>query len=64
MEIDFSSILPQPFAWIDIPAGKVTLGGNKWLDSGYLGKVAVDFEVPAFTIAKYPVTNAQSHRLR
>ncbi|MCI0714149.1 MAG: SUMF1/EgtB/PvdO family nonheme iron enzyme [Chloroflexi bacterium] len=41
-------ILPPPFNWIDIPAGQVTLedGHDK-------------FEVPAFTVAKYPVTVAQ-----
>lgn len=59
MQLDLTDILPPPFAWIDIPAGKVTLGGNKWSDGGYLGKSAVTFDVPAFTIAKYPVTNAQ-----
>lgn len=48
-------ILPQPFEWIDIPAGKVTIAeyGEGW----YSGT----FEVPAFKIAKYPVTRAQYH---
>ena len=46
-------ILPQPFAWCDIPAGKVTLEAG-----GYLEQDTV-FEVPAFQIAKYPITNAQ-----
>ncbi len=41
-------ILPPPFEWIDIPAGRVEL------DDGY-----GSFEVAGFTIAKYPVTNAQ-----
>jgi hypothetical protein len=40
--------LPAPFAWVDIPAGKVTI------ENGH-----GTFDVPAFKIAKYPVTNAQ-----
>ncbi len=40
-------ILPQPFAWIEIPAGRVTIDKHG------------DFDVPMFEIAKYPVTNAQ-----
>lgn len=55
------SILPAPFDLIDIPAGKVTLL-NDW-DSNenvYLKKDQPQtFDVPAFSIAKYPVTNAQ-----
>ncbi|NJL55029.1 SUMF1/EgtB/PvdO family nonheme iron enzyme [bacterium] len=41
-------IMPAPFAWIDIPAGRVTLENNMGTH-----------EVPAFAIAKYPITNAQ-----
>ncbi|MCI0710540.1 MAG: SUMF1/EgtB/PvdO family nonheme iron enzyme [Chloroflexi bacterium] len=41
-------LLPPPFDWIDIPAGQVTLEGGHGT-----------FDVPAFTIAKYPVTVAQ-----
>jgi formylglycine-generating enzyme required for sulfatase activity len=41
-----SALLPQPFAWVDIPAGKVTVNSKT-------------FDIPAFVIAKYPVTNAQ-----
>jgi len=52
-------ILPKPFAWIDIPAGTVTLLPNE-IDrrESYLRQSAV-FEVPAFGIAKYPLTNEQ-----
>ena len=46
-------LMPQPFAWITIPAGEVTLDAG-----GYLDK-RTTFAVPAFEIAKYPVTNAQ-----
>jgi len=54
-------ILPTPFDWVYIPAGKVTLV-NTWDDDAslYLKKdVPQTFTVPAFKIAKYPVTNAQ-----
>src|SRR5262245_46676929 len=47
-------VLPQPFAWIDIPVGKVELSAG-----GYVPKGGQVFDVPAFTIAKYPTTNAQ-----
>jgi formylglycine-generating enzyme required for sulfatase activity len=49
----FSQLMPTPFAWIDIPAGKVMLESG-----GYL-KTRTTFDVSAFKIAKYPVTNAQ-----
>lgn len=43
-----SNILPPPFEWIDIPAGRVELeDGHGW------------FDVAAFAFAKYPITNAQ-----
>ncbi len=45
--------LPLPFAWVPIPAGKVTLEAG-----GFLSK-ATTFDVPAFEMAKYPLTNAQ-----
>lgn len=54
-------LLPPPFEWIEIPAGKVTLV-NDWDDDKkvYLKKNKPQtFDVPAFAIAKYPVTNAQ-----
>jgi formylglycine-generating enzyme required for sulfatase activity len=47
-------ILPPPFAWVAIPAGRVTL------DIAGEGKETVD--VPAYLIAKYPLTNAQFAR--
>jgi formylglycine-generating enzyme required for sulfatase activity len=50
-------ILPPPFAWIDIPAGPVTIDGEKTS----LIKERATFDVPEFSIAKYPITNAQYH---
>ena len=50
--------LPAPFGWVDIPEGSVTLGSTKESKGGYISK-ATTFDVPAFSIAKYPVTNAQ-----
>ncbi len=47
-------ILPKPFEWVDIPMGKVVLKGG-----GYVPKGGHSFNVPAFAIAKYPLTNAQ-----
>jgi formylglycine-generating enzyme required for sulfatase activity len=41
-----AAILPQPFAWIPIPAGQVTIEDTA-------------IQVPTFAIAKYPLTNAQ-----
>lgn len=40
--------------WIDISAGKVTIEAG-----GYVPKGGQTFDVPAFSIAKYPVTNKQ-----
>lgn len=45
--------LPGPFDWITIPAGPVTLDAG-----GYVPEPAA-FDVAAFAIARYPVTNAQ-----
>ncbi|HUM70793.1 MAG TPA: SUMF1/EgtB/PvdO family nonheme iron enzyme, partial [Chloroflexota bacterium] len=39
--------------WVQIPDGTVTLAAG-----GYLPQVAA-FDLPAFTISRYPVTNAQ-----
>jgi formylglycine-generating enzyme required for sulfatase activity len=47
-------LLPPPFGWIDIPAGQVTLKQGGYVPAG--GKT---YDLSAFTIAKYPVTNAQ-----
>lgn len=46
--------MPPPFDWIDIPAGSVTLDSG-----GYVPVEGQTFEVPPYTIAKYPITNAQ-----
>lgn len=46
-------ILPPPFEWVEIPAGKVTLD-----ERVYVATVTT-FDVPAFAISKYPITNAQ-----
>lgn len=54
-------LMPPPFEWIEIPAGKVTLI-NDWDDDPkvYLKKDQPQtFDVPAFAIAKYPITNDQ-----
>ncbi len=56
-----ADLLPAPFGWVDIPAGNVTLV-NTWDNNPtYVGKKGEQktFDVPAFAIAKYPVTNAQ-----
>lgn len=47
-------IMPQPFNWVTIPAGKVILTDIK----GYL-KERTNFDVATFQMAKYPITNAQ-----
>lgn len=53
-------LLPQPFAWIKVPKGKVTLIEDYWEDRGYLRKGQQQtFDVEAFEIGKYPVTVAQ-----
>lgn len=53
------SILPAPFDWCHIPDGKVTLIPNDYSKHyGYL-KEDTSFDVPAFYMAQYPVTNAQ-----
>ena len=56
----FSSlgIMPNPFNWIDIPVGTVTLGAHYGGRGGYI-KDPTQFDVNAFSIAKYPITNAQ-----
>lgn len=50
-------IMPAPFAWINIPAGKVTTS-KKIGNYNVFGEYTT-LDVPAFQIAKYPVTNAQ-----
>ena len=46
-------VIPEPFEWCVVPAGKVTLEPG-----GYLKEVTT-FDVPEFQIASYPITNAQ-----
>lgn len=48
-----SDILPEPFYWIAIPAGQVTL--KEWRGGGEERTV----DVSAFQIAQYPITNTQ-----
>ena len=50
--------LPLPFEWVNISTGKVTLIND---NQSYFGKKGESktFDIPAFAIAKYPVTNAQ-----
>ncbi|MCB9105954.1 MAG: SUMF1/EgtB/PvdO family nonheme iron enzyme [Anaerolineales bacterium] len=53
------TLLPQPFAWVKIPAGQVTLI-EEYFEKTYLPKgEAKVFKVEPFAIAKYPLTNAQ-----
>jgi len=51
--MNVSDVLPQHFEWVKLPAGQVTLEAG-----GYLSE-KTNLDVPAFAIAKYPVTNAQ-----
>ena len=51
-------LMPKPFDWIEIPAGKVTLGGSIGGDGGYITQ-ATTFELDTFSIAKYALTNSQ-----
>lgn len=46
------SILPVPFDWIDIPAGKVTFYHHR-------RDAVLTFDVSGFRISKYPITVAQ-----
>jgi formylglycine-generating enzyme required for sulfatase activity len=54
-------MMPRPFGWCYIPTGKITLT-NTWDDERtYIGRKgdSKSFDVPAFHMAKYPITNAQ-----
>jgi formylglycine-generating enzyme required for sulfatase activity len=52
-------LLPPPFAWCTVPAGKVTLVTEKGWAENYIPEgEARTFDVPAFAIGKYPITNA------
>jgi formylglycine-generating enzyme required for sulfatase activity len=59
-----SDILPQPFAWIPISTGKVNLRIYDDSKSDYgphhiPAFIYQEYDVSAFEIAKYPLTNAQ-----
>ncbi len=50
-------LLPDPFAWIEIPAGSITIeDASHYPKPGTAGGT---YHVDAFAIAKYPITNAQ-----
>lgn len=49
-------ILSRPFAWIEIPDGRVKLGTLR--AGGPISK-PTEFNVSAFAVAKFPITNAQ-----
>jgi formylglycine-generating enzyme required for sulfatase activity len=53
-------VLPKPFAWCEIPAGRVTLISEEGWDENYIPHgTSQTFDVQDFAIAKYPITNAQ-----
>jgi formylglycine-generating enzyme required for sulfatase activity len=47
-------LMPSPFAWIPITAGQVML-----TEGGYVPRGGQTYQVEAFEIGKYPITNAQ-----
>ncbi len=51
-------LMPKPFEWIEIPAGQVKMDGNVGSHSGYLTR-NMKFDIEAFSIAKYVLTNSQ-----
>ncbi len=52
-------LLPKPFAWMPISAGKVTLiPDDTDKKESYLKQDTI-YTIPAFDMAKYPATNAQ-----
>ena len=57
--VDIGTILPAPFDWIKIPAGNVTVVTfENWIDK-QSAENKITYDVAPFSIAKYPVTNAQ-----
>lgn len=61
-KISAKNLLPAPFDWCSIPAGKVTLGKEYKRNFNRLDKaygVGQTFELAPFEIGKYPITNAQ-----
>jgi formylglycine-generating enzyme required for sulfatase activity len=57
-------ILPEPFEWCAVPAGPFLMGSDPAKDPTAQDneQPQVTIELPAFYIAKYPVTNAQYGR--
>src|SRR5262245_21709731 len=53
-ESSVKSMLPEPFDWCEIPDGKVLLRERR-----SRAKASDAIHIPAFAIAKYPITNAQ-----
>lgn len=55
------NLLPQPFEWVTIPTGDVTLNTEPQKQDNYIPKTDTGtvFSLPAFEIGKYPITNAQ-----
>ncbi len=51
--------LPAPFDWCYIPEGQVTFGPEDGYDKDFYAKEKTTVPVPAFWMAKYPVTNKQ-----
>jgi len=51
--------LPAPFDWCYIPEGQVTFGPEDGYDKDFYAKKKTTVPVPAFWMAKYPVTNKQ-----
>lgn len=47
-KVAVADLLPPPFEWIEIPAGRVTLA-----------PIYGTFDLAVFALAKYPITNAQ-----
>jgi gamma-glutamyl hercynylcysteine S-oxide synthase len=56
-----TDILPQPFEWVHIPAGRAILTNQ--LEGGMATYIPRNgelvFDLPAFDMGKYPITNAQ-----
>lgn len=53
--VPVTDILPPPFEWVEIPAGKVPLEDYR----KHNGTAGGEYKVPGFWMAKYPITNAQ-----
>ena len=51
--------LPASFDWCYIPKGQVTFGPEDGYDEDFYAKKKTTVPVPAFWMAKYPVTNKQ-----